>query len=398
MTQTHSAPLASIPQPADLPTGMLGLLLVLARHKKLVFGLPLLVALLTLAVSLLLPNQYRASTKLLPPQQAQSSAAAVLAQLGGMAGAAAGVSGLKSPNELYIGMLRSRSVADKLIVRHKLMQVYGTDSLEMARFLLAENTVIDTGRDGMITIEVQGDDQKLVAPLANDYVRELLGLTRVLAVTESSQRRVFFERQLELSKNNLAKAEIALKGALDSRGVISVDAESTALMETVARLRAQASAKEVEVSAMRAFLTPANPEYRRAAEELNSLRQELSNLENGRAGSAAAPGASRNGIENVQLLRDVKYYQMLYELLAKQYEVARLDEAKDPSLIQVLDPAVEPERKFKPRRALLVTALTVLALLASVMLAILIELKRRALATPGAAGQWDELKAHLRRR
>jgi tyrosine-protein kinase Etk/Wzc len=372
---------------------------VLARYKRLIVGLPLAVALAAAAISIALPNVYRAGTKLLPPQQAQSSAAALLSQLGGVAGAAAGVAGLKSPNELYIGMLRSRTVADKLVSRFKLLNEYGTDSPDLARRSLESNTTISTGKDGMITIEVEGENQKLVAPLANAYVEELLALTRVLAVTESSQRRVFFEQQLELSKNNLAQAEMSLKSALNSRGVISVDGESQAIMETVARLRAQASAKEIQLNSMRPFLTTSHPDYKRTAEELSSLHKELSNLENGRSGDAAEPrseASTRNGFKNIQLLRDVKYYQMLYELLAKQYEVARLDEAKDPSIIQVLDSAIEPERKFKPRRALFVIALTMLAVFVAVLLAFLLDMKRRTMLAPGGARQWEEFKSHFR--
>lgn len=400
MNQTQTAaPEASAH--ADSESGLLRLMTVLARHKKLVFGLPLVVALAATAVSLALPNVYRAGTKLLPPQQAQSSAAALLSQLGGMAGAAAGVAGLKSPNELYVGMLRSRTVADKLIARFDLMKEYGEDSPQLTRLALEGNTTIATGKDGMITIDVEGENKKLVAPLANAYVEELLALTRVLAVTESSQRRMFFERQLELAKNNLAKVEMSLKSALDTRGVISVDGESQAIMETVARLRAQASAKEIQLNSMRPFLTPSHPDYQRAAEELASLRRELSNLENGRPGNAEAgskAAGSRSGFENIQLLRDVKYYQMLYELLAKQYEVARLDEAKDPALIQVLDTAIEPERKIKPKRALFVVTLTILSLAAAVLLALFLDMKRRALMSPSAARQWEEFKQQLRRK
>jgi tyrosine-protein kinase Etk/Wzc len=370
-------------------------MIVLAKHKKLIIGLPLAVAAISAGISLALPNVYQASTKLLPPQQAQSGASALLSQLGGAAGLAAGMAGMKNPSDLYIGILKSRTVADKLITRFDLKKKYDTQSQEFARTRLKENTVVAAGKDGMITVDVEDEGQKTVAGLANGYVEELQGLTRILAITEASQRRVFFERQLEAAKDNLAKVEMSLKGAMDTRGVISVDSESRAILETSARLKAQVSAKEIQLGSMRAFVTAQNPEFRRVTEELASLRNELAKLEGGRAGPDQPSGSNKAGLENIQLMRDVKYYQMLYELLAKQYEVARLDEAKDPSLIQVLDAAVEPERKIKPKRAMIVVVTTVLAAFAAIAWALISDAMQRAMAVPGKAARWHKLKSYL---
>ena len=259
--------------------------------------------------------------------------------------------------------------------------------------------MITSGKDGLITIEVEDKNQLLVARLANAYVTELLRLTKVLAVTEASQRRMFFERQLELSKDKLAAAEVTLKGALDSHGVISVDSESRAIVETVARLRAQASAKEIELNSMRAFVTTNNPRFKLVEEELASLRLELSKLENGRSDDANGPaksGEKQNGFANIKLLRDLKYHQMLYELLAKQFEAARLDEAKDSSVIQVLDPAIDPEKKFKPLRALIVVISSVFAFLAAIVYVLIAEFRRRLLLSSKGAEQWRELMAQFR--
>lgn len=371
-------------------------LIILAKHKKLLIWLPIIVAIVSAAISFALPNVYKAGAKLLPPQQAQSGgAAALLSQLGGAAGALAGSAGLKNPNDLYAGMLKSRTVADKLIAKFDLKKVYDVETMEKARAVLEANTNIVAGKDGLISIDVEGEDQKLVAPLANGYVSELISLTKVLAVTEASQRRVFFERQLEQSKDNLAKAEMALKGALDTHGVISVDADSRAIVETVGRLRAQISAKDIQLSAMKAFVTTSNPDYKRVQEELSSLRGELSKLENGRpaiAGDVAADPGKQVGLENIKILRDVKYYQMLYELLAKQYEAARLDEAKDTAMIQVLDPALDPERKFKPKRLSLILLSTILAFIAAAGWAFVAEKRKKILDDPDGKAQWEQFK------
>ncbi|MFS2015449.1 GumC family protein [Massilia sp. CT11-108] len=394
MSQIQASEKQEIPLQVGDAIGVFDILIVLAKYKKMIVGTTFSAAALAVGVSILLPNVYQATAKLLPPQQSQSSTMAMLSQLGGVASAAAGAAGLKNPNDLYVGMLKSRTVADRLVSQFNLKKAYGTDSQDLARQKLEANTTITSGKDNLITIEVEDRDKSRVAPLANAYVSELLRLTKVLAVTEAAQRRMFYERQLEATKDNLAKAEMLLKSKLDTHGVISVDAESRAIVETVGRLRAQVSAKEIELSSMRAFVTSVNPDYRRVEEELNGLRAELSRLENGR-GDVTSNSAKEGGLENVKVLRDVKYQQMLYELLAKQYEAARIDEAKDPAVVQVLDNAVEPERKSKPKRAVIVLLTTLISAFGALALAFLAETRKKALASPHGAAQWAELKSHL---
>lgn len=372
------------------------LLIALAKRKKLIIGLPLLAALAAVVITLVLPEEFQATAKLMPPQQ--QSNASLLSQLGGIA-AVAGIGNLKTPNDVYVGMLKSRTVADRLIAQFDLKKVYGTNGMEKARKTLERNTEIVAQKDGIMTITVTDGDQKRVARIANAYVDELTRLTRTLAVTDAAQRRLFFERQLELAKNNLAAAEMKLTGALETTGVISVDSNSRAIIETIARLRAQISAKEVQLNAMSAFVTSDNPGYKRVQEELSSARAELFRLENGKPGQTEhvpTVNGKQPGLESVQTLRDVKYYQMLYELLAKQYEVARLDEAKDASVIQVLDPAIMPERKFKPNRTLIVAIATILGAVVAIAWAVATTLMARALRTPKFARQLAELKGNLR--
>jgi uncharacterized protein involved in exopolysaccharide biosynthesis len=383
----------------DNEIGLIDLLIALARHKLVLVAVPLAAAVISIAITFALPNIYRASTKLLPPQQAQSGAAALLSQLGGAAGLAAGVAGIKSPTDVYVGMLKSRTVADRLIEKFNLKKVYETSSQERARRELEENTIIGTGKEGFITIDVEDENRKLAAQLANAYADELQKFTDTLAVTEAAQRRMFFQRQLEQSKNSLAKAEMALKSTLDSHGVVSVDAETRAVVETTARLRAQISAKEIQLNSMRSFVTANHPEFLRTQQELSSLQAELSKLRNGSADTAVQSPSTNdkaNGFENIQLLRDVKYYQMLYELLAKQYEIARLDEAKDPSVVQVLDGAVEPEHKFKPKRGLIVILATIAALFFTMCWIFFVEAKKRALSSEKGKARWAELKRTLK--
>lgn len=355
------------PGPADVR--FMDIMILLAKRKRLIFGLPLIMGLCATLISVALPNIYQANAKLLPPQQAQSGAQAMLAQLGGAAGIAASLGGIKNPNEMYIGMLKSRTIADRMIARFDLKKVYDLDLLEKTRKELASNSTFTTGKDGLINIEVEDENPQRVAEMANAYVEELSRLTTVLAVTEASQRRMFFERQLALAKNNLAEAEASLKGTISTRGVISVEGETRAIVETIARLRAQIAVKEIQFGAMQAFVTPGNQEYKRIQQEIASMRAELSKLENGSPSEASASESRPKpvGLENIKVLRDVKYQQMLYELLAKQFELARLDESKDVSIIQVLDKAVAPERKVRPIRSLIVALSTLLGVFMAII-------------------------------
>lgn len=372
-------------------------LIVLAGYRRLLVIFPLVIGIIAAVVAFMLPPVFRASATLLPPQQAQSGAA-LLAQLGGADSLLAGAAGIKSPGEVYVGILKSRTVADSLIKKFDLMKVYDIPSLERTRVALAANTSISTGKDGSITIAVDDKDKARAADLANAYTLELSNLTKVLAVTAAAQRRLFYEKQLEQAKDNLAAAESKLKSRLDSGGVISVDTDSKAIVETMGRLRAKISAKEIELNAMKSFVTSNNQQYKRAEEELQSLRTGLDRLENGAAGTVETTARrDGNGLGNIQLLRDVKYHQMLYELLAKQFEVARLEEAKDGPLIQVLDAAMPPENKFKPKRLLLI----LLALLGAELLALAFVFLRESILAarrrPEVAIKITELRRSLGR-
>jgi uncharacterized protein involved in exopolysaccharide biosynthesis len=394
MNQQHSAVAPSVATSEKV--GVLDLLIVLAKYKKLLFWVPLVASAVAAVVAFSLTPVFRASTTLMPPQQPQSGAAALLSQLGGAAGMMAGAAGLKNPNDVYIGMLKSRTVADALINRFSLLKSYKLESLEKTRLRLEESSTISAGKEGLITIMVDDEDPKRSAQMANAYVEELEKLTRTLAVTQASQRRLFYERQLEMAQAKLADIEVSLKSSIDTRGVISVDSESRAVAETIGRLRAQVSAKEIQLGSMKAFVTPNNVQYRQVQEELDSLRAELARLENGRAGDNSGPNvASKAGLESVKMLRDLKYHQMLYELLAKQYEMARLEEANDPSVIQVLDPALTPERKFKPKRGLIIVLAGLTALVLSVAFALAREGFSRGLRSDDGQ-KWQRLLAQLR--
>jgi len=321
--------MSEVQQPEEAMRGddeisFLDLLIVLAKHKVLVLGLPAAAALISLVVSLLLPNYYTGTTKILPPQQTPSTSA-VLAQLGSLAGlAGSAATGLKNPNDLYVGMLKSRTVADNLIQRFDLNKLYDEEYQSLTRKRLEKETTIAAGKDGIIMIQVDDRNPKRAAELANAYVDELFKLTKVLAVTEASQRRLFFERQLEQAKDNLARSEASTRLALQKGGLVLVEGQGRVMAETSARLRAEITVKEIQIGAMRMFASDQNPELQRTQQQLEVLRRELSRIE-GTSGvrTTTQDDVNAKGIDNLRLLREMKYNEVTYELLAKHGVFAR---------------------------------------------------------------------------
>ena len=375
---------------------LLDLMIMFAKHKMLIVGFPFLAAVLAAGISLMMPVFYTGTTKILPPQQNQSGAAAMLAQLGGLASLGGGVAGIKSPNDLYIGMLKSRTVMDNLIQRFDLNKLYAQEYQSDTRKQLEQRSTFSTGKDGIITIEVDDQDPKRAAELANAYAEELLKLTKVLAVTEASQHRLFFERQFEQARDSLAKAEGAARQALEKGGLVQVEGQGRAILETTARLRGQITVKEVQIGAMRTYATDHNPDLRLAQKELESLKYELARTE-GTSGANADNPRKDNvlGIDNLGLLRDVKYYETIYELLAKQFELAKIDEAKDSAVVQVMDKAIQPDRKSKPKRAIIVLLSALAAFFIGVLSAFVREGMSKVRADPQKASRLVELKGYL---
>ena len=390
------------PQQDDDEINLFDLLIVLAKHKLMVLGFPLVAGVLSIIYSLMLPNIYTATTKILPPQQGQSGgAAAMLAQLGGLAGAAGGLAGIKNPSDLYIGMMKSRTVADNIIQRFDLTKVYEGKYPSQVRLTFANASNITAGKDGIISIDVDDKDPKRAADLANAYVEELMKLTQVLAVTEASQRRLFFERQLGQAKESLAKAEAAARGAMQSGGLMQVEGQGRTLVETTARLRGQITVKEVQIGAMRSFATDRNPDMRMAQQELDALKYQLARLEGAGSSTHTKTGADRSpdkagsGIDSVRLLRDVKYQETVYELLAKQFELAKIDEAKESTVVQVLDKAIEPDRKSKPKRSIIVVLAALTAFFLGVIGAFVIEAVLKVRNNLDQSGRIGALKRAL---
>jgi uncharacterized protein involved in exopolysaccharide biosynthesis len=335
----------------DDEISLLDLLHTVVDNLRLLVLAPLAAGVLALGLSFLVAPTFTASTQFLPPQQQQSAAAAMLQSLGALGGLAGAATGLKNPNDQFVAFLKSRSVQDTLIERFKLKAYYEAELMHDARLALASNTSISSGKDGLITVSVNDKDPAFAAQLANAHVEELGLLLNRLAVTEAQQRRAFFEKQLANAKDNLVKAEQALKASGVNSGALKANPE--AAIEGLARLQASIAAQEVKLATMRGYLTEAAPDFKQAQTELAALRAQMNRAEREQPASA-------NDSDYVAKFRDFKYFETLFELFAKQYEIAKIDESREGAVVQVLDAAQPPERKSKPKKAQ-IAVLTTLA-------------------------------------
>jgi uncharacterized protein involved in exopolysaccharide biosynthesis len=273
-------------------------------------------------------------------------------------------------------VLKSRTVEDAMVQRFDLMKEYHERYLSDARKAFESRATVDgSGKDGLIHIAVEDRDPNRAAELANGYVEQFRKLSEHLAITEASQRRVFFEKQLEQSKDSLASAEEALKLTQQKTGLIQLDSQARALIESAASLRGMIAAKEVQIRSMRTFATGENSQLVQAQQELDGLRAQLAKLGGSEEGADAALMVPKGrvpeaGLEYMRKLRDVKYHETIFEILARQFEIAKLDEAKQGALIQVVDSAVPPDKRTFPKRGLIVIGATVGGLMLGIFFAL----------------------------
>jgi tyrosine-protein kinase Etk/Wzc len=382
---------------------LIDLLVVFAKHKKKILLMPLLVGGIVAGYSLIVPEIFTAQTTLIPSDQKQSSAMAMLNQLGPLAGLASG-SGGGSQTEVLMTMLKSRRIQDKIIAKHNLQNV-DEKSIPMweAQKNLSEVTAVSVGRkDGVITVSVEDESPEKAAEMANDYIRELESLSQELALTVASQRRVFLEKQMINAFANLQDAEEGLKSSQEKSGLIQLDAQGKAIIEGIAQLQAKIAAEEVALGALRLSSTDENPEVQRLLAAIQQMGTQLDRMEQGQPSQLATNSVMLStsnvpaaGLEYLRRLRKLKYAETIHQLLAQQYQMAKVDEARDAPLLQVLDAAIAPEKRSSPKRTQMVLMAVVASGFAMCLLAFLLEAKRQAEDDPEQAGKMAGLRQSL---
>jgi tyrosine-protein kinase Etk/Wzc len=339
---------------------ILDILLIVAARKLFIFLWTVAGFAIAVGLVLLVKPTFTAKTTILPPQEEQSSGAILMGQFGALASMTGlgGSLGLKNPVDLYIGILQSESVIDSIIKQFDLMNFYHAKRWSDVRAAVKNSSKFVADKDGMIAISVTDKDPKKAAAMANAYVHELYQVNNRLALGGASQRRLFYEQQLAQEKDKLADAEVALKKTEESTGVIAPSGQTENVIRQVSQLQADITLREIQLDSLRTSSTDQNPDVIRLNSELAGLRAQLRDLENGN--SKRTPGdisittanVPEAGLEYIRKEREVKYHQLLFDLLARQYEAARMDEARSAPLIQVVDPALVPDRKSAPFRAL----------------------------------------------
>ncbi len=388
----------------DSEVSLLAVAAMLVQRKQFIGKFVLAAAILAVIVSLILPVRYEAKATLLPPSQSSSSvASALLGQFGGLGSLSAltGGFGIKNPADMYVSLLTSRIVEDAMIQKFGLISEYHTKRISDARKEFERRTSVVAGsKDGLIRITLEDSDPKRAADLVNAYVEQFRQLSASLAITEAARRRLFFQHEVDQARNDLTLAEEDMQKTQQSTGVLQIDSQARALIESAAALRAQVVAKEVEIQGMRSFASDDNPDLVLAKQQLAALQAQLQQI----AGSQQDKGSdivlskgrvTESGMQYIRRFRELKYRETVFELLAKELEIAKLDEAREGEIVQVVDPAVVPDKKSSPHRTLIVIGTTFLAFFVSVFWIVMRQGLDRTFEIPENRQLLDIIKANL---
>ncbi len=380
---------------------LLDVLLIFARRKWLIFGWALAGLVIAIIALFRAPTLYRSQATIMPPQQEQSSSA-LLSQLGALTAFSAVGSnlGLKNPADLYVAILQTNLVADNMVDRFHLMDVYKIPDRDGAAGMLRKRSKFEAGKDGLMQIIVEDKDPQRAARLANGYADELFQQNNRLAIGSASQRRLFFEQQLAQEKDHLADAEVALKQTQQSTGVLQLSGQAQNIIGQEANIQANITSHEVQLGALLSSSTEQNPEVVRLRTEVAGLREQLQQLQKGTGGAMLSqhefPAA---GLEYIRKERDMQYHQTLYDLLARQLEAARIDEAKATPTVQMVDPPQVPKVRSWPKPLVFIIVGLVAGTMLGCIRVTVVYLYEYAETDPRLRDRYMEVKQamHLRR-
>ena len=353
---------------------LLDLLTIIGLYKKFIFLFSISCTLIAVVVSLIMTPVFTAKTVFMPPQQQSSSASSLLSSLGGLTGLAGGVAGFKTPDEMYMAFLKSDVILNRLIEHYDLKTRYkNQDLMDARKSLLSKVRVLSDKKSGLLSVEVDDMDPAFAATLANTFVTELGVLTDRLAVTDAQQRRRFFEIQIQRTQQKLARVEEQFRVSQGKSGfqVPSINADTS--LRNIAELHWQIASREIQLQAIDRFATQQNPQVQRLTSELTAMRMTLKKLELGSGVNSLGPIQQ----EAMSYYREMKIQESMLEAFVKQLELARVDEAKEGPLIQVVDVATPPERRSSPKRALIVLS----SVMAGLFLSLLIVFIRQSLGS-----------------
>jgi tyrosine-protein kinase Etk/Wzc len=340
----------------------LKIVVVVARSRRTLAVTVFWTMVVTAALVMLVPVSYTGTAVVLAPQPS-SAASALLSQLGSLGSLAPELlegGGVKTPEETFLGILSSRTISDQMIERFGLQQLYRTSHMVDTRKALARHTRVEATKGYLIRISVEDRSATRAADMANGYVDVLYALNQRLALSQSSQRRVFLEQQVNAERDVLSKTELAFKRVQEQTGIIQLTAQAELTLRTIAQLRTEVVSRELELEQLKSIATEHNEKVSEMESGIAALHAQLGKAEKGASDAQtgdyflAAGKVPAAGLAYVRATRDLRYHEALFEALSKQYEMARIDEAKAPPLLQVVDRAIPLDRRTWPPRTLLV--------------------------------------------
>jgi uncharacterized protein involved in exopolysaccharide biosynthesis len=338
---------------------LLSILRVLKLGKRTILTATCVLFVLATIIAFVLPPQFTSVAAVIPPTPSSNAASALAGQLSSLgAGSLLGGGASKSPADLYVGILKSRSVAEEMVKRFNLKAVYKEKRETAAEKILASKSLFEVdAKTFIITISVADPSPVRARDMTQAYLDVLRSTNDRLAISESSQRRLFFEQRLAQEKDNLVNAEVDLKKAQEKSGLIAPSGQTASEIQTLAETRAQVAVREVELAGLRHFQTEESPDVIRLKTEIANLQGQLARLQEGKekslGGSIPTSMVPELQLDYIRKEREVKYHEALFQILARQYESARLDEAHNAPLLQVLDNPSYPEQKSSPHRMLI---------------------------------------------
>lgn len=393
MQQSGPFSIANLPQRQGHFT-FLDYLRVIASRKKMICAVTIAASVAAAGYSLTINNYYRAKVLLLPVAEDNGLASAIMSQMGGLAGVAGSLGGA-TQSDMYLSAMRTETVKDAVIDRLKLAEYYHEPLRSNLYAILDDNTVVSKGvKDNIITFVYQDENPKLAAAVANAFAEELQKLLVRLSTNSAGESKSFLEGRLAEARTKLAAAEEHLKRFQSVNKVFQVDEQAKATMDSVLRLSTQLATLETQLAALRQQYTEESPQVKNAKIMVISLKGQLQRLEGGAGGAIPGLGSVPTiGQDYVRLMREFKVQEALVEILTKQAEMAKINEAKTTAPVQLLQKARVPEKKSGPVRSRMVLVAALASFSFSLLLAFFLEFL--GVAIERDKSKWQELKSCL---
>jgi uncharacterized protein involved in exopolysaccharide biosynthesis len=377
----HDLPIA--PELQETPQGngdSVVYLRLLWEHRRLLARVALYGLLASTLIAFLIPARYESTARLMPPDSSQSgglamAAAALSGAAGGLGGIAGEMLGMKSTSDIFVGILSSRTVQDKLIQQFDLKRLYGDRRMEDARKDLAGHTGISVDRKSqIISLTVTDKDPKQAAAIGQAYVEELNRLVAELSTSSARRERIFLEERLQAVSKDLESAEKEFSQFASKNSAIDIKEQGKAMVEAAAILQGQLIAAESELEGLRQMYTDNNVRVRSVRARIDELKHQLEKI-GGKGEDASAPSGQQQaslypsirrlpllGVTYADLYRRTKVQEAVFETLTKEYELAKVQEVKEIPTVKVLDSANVPDKKSFPPRLPIMLLGTALAL------------------------------------